>query len=146
MCILSPRDIMVVQEVFMTYLFIEKIYIQSRFSGHAISISDIVQTTILGLVLYQTLFSMTPPPMSLGDKSAVCRTLPVQLKMKQLVFAGLLSKQLSSSENLIKKSLDGRLLGIYNAGSTCFRNNFHPEFLKFIKTLPIYILTKKIQS
>ena len=103
MCILSPRDIMVVQEVFMTYLFIEKIYIQSRFSGHAISISDIVQTTILGLVIYQTLFSMTPPPMSLGDKSAVCRTLPVQLKMKQLVFAALLSKQLSSSEYLIKK-------------------------------------------
>ena len=34
-------------------------------------------------------------------------------------------------------------MSIYNAGSTCFRNNIHPEFMKFIKTLPIYILTQK---
>ena len=53
MCILSPRDIMVVQEVFMTYFFLEKILIQSRFSDHVISIRDIICNCHFGLSLIQ---------------------------------------------------------------------------------------------
>ena len=42
MCILSPRDIMVVREVFMMYFFLEMVYIKSRFSDHVIFIWDMI--------------------------------------------------------------------------------------------------------
>ena len=40
MCILCPRDIMVVQEVFVSYYFLKMRYIQSRFSDHVLSVSE----------------------------------------------------------------------------------------------------------
>ena len=68
MCILSPRDIMVVPKVFITYFFLKKIFTQSGFSGRVKFSSGV--------------FSMTPLALSSGDKSVICRALPVELKVK----------------------------------------------------------------
>ena len=68
MCILSPRDIMVVREVFMMYFFLEMVYIKSRYSDHVIFIWDMICNSHFELSM--TPFSMTLPPLSQGDKSA----------------------------------------------------------------------------
>ena len=57
-------------------------YIQSRFSDHVLSVSEMARVQILGLFISQTLFSMTPPLLSRGHKLAISRALPVELKIK----------------------------------------------------------------
>ena len=53
MCILSPRDIMVVREVFMMYFFLEMVYIKSRFSDHVIFIWDMICNSHFELSMIQ---------------------------------------------------------------------------------------------
>ena len=136
---------MVVQEVFVSYYFLKRRYIQSRFSDHGISVSQRWYNC-----QFKAQFSFKPcflwPHLCCPRDINWPWVGRYQCSWNWNSNFWLLSFWNSWLQVVVewKISLE-ELLGKHNKGSTCQEKKFHLRFTKFRKILPTHFSANKIQ-
>ena len=98
-CVLSPRDIMVAQQVFCKKLFFAEVVLKREFSKLVYLIKDMSQMYHVDSNATFTKFSITPLTLSRHDKLTVFKTLPSRFTMKSVSLKQTLLKMVIYMKN-----------------------------------------------